>query len=302
MSVILLLDENGEDITNEELYCVEPDCLGEPWCTAWGICSENKAKNLEIHQEEPTTSENIPDNFSEIDQLFKEVKEPQVESISNVFIGNTDVSKSNSELKERFAPAKTTREIELHRRNSMAKKTREDMEYCLRIWIEWRKCRNEQSHMTKAEIEQTLCRFVLEARKKNGYQYPPNTYHHICCGIMHYLRSESHPDIDFFRDASFSRFREVLDVEMKRLQKEGLGSKPRQAEPLSVQDEEHLWTTKLLGGHNGRSLVDTMLFMCGTYFALCSGQEHRALQLTPSQIELVERPGERAFLRYTEDV
>ena len=60
-------------------------------CTAWGICSENQAKNLEIHQEEPTTSENIPDNFSEIDQLFKEVKEPQVESISNVFIGYTGV-------------------------------------------------------------------------------------------------------------------------------------------------------------------------------------------------------------------
>ena len=74
MSVILLLDENGEDITNEQLYCVEPDCLGEPWCSAWGIWSENKAKNLEIHQEEPTTSENIPDidQFSEIDQLFKE--------------------------------------------------------------------------------------------------------------------------------------------------------------------------------------------------------------------------------------
>ena len=203
MSVILLLDENGEDITNEQLYYVEPDCLGEPWCTAWGICSENKTKNLEIHQEEPTTSENIPDNFSEIDQLFKEVKEPQVESISNVFIGNTgvfNVSKSNSEPKEHFAPAKTTREIELHRRNSMAKKTREYMEYCLRIWNEWRKCWNEQSqiiNMTKAEIEQTLCRFVLEAREKNGYQYPPNTLHHICCGIMRYLRSESHPDIDF---------------------------------------------------------------------------------------------------------
>ena len=86
MSVILLLDENGEDITNEQLYCVEPDCLSKPWCTAWSICSENKAKNLEIHQEEPTTSENIHDNFSEIDQLFKEVKEPQVESISNVFM------------------------------------------------------------------------------------------------------------------------------------------------------------------------------------------------------------------------
>ena len=89
---------------------------------------------------------------------------------------------------------------------------------------------------------------------------------------------------------------------MKRLQKEGLGSNPRQAEPLSVWDKEQLWTKKLLGGHNGRSLVDAMLFMCGTYFALRSGQEHRALRLTPSQIELVERPGERAFLCYTEDI
>ena len=86
---------------------------------------------------------------------------------------------------------------------------------------------------------------------------------------------------------------------MKWLQKEGLGSKPIQAEPLSVQDEEWLRTKKLLGGHNGCSLVDTRLIMCGTYFAQRSGQEHRALRLTPSQIELVERRGERAFLRYT---
>ena len=196
-----------------------------------------------------------------------------MESISNVFIGNTgvfNVSKSNSESKERFALAKTTQEIELHRRNSMAKKTREDMEYCVRIWNERRKCRNELSqiiNMTNAEIEQTLCRFVLETWKKTGYQYPPNTLHHICCGIMRYLRSESHPDMDFFRDASFSRFREVLDVEMKRLLKEGLGTKPRQAEPLSVQDEKQLWTNKLLGGHNGRSLVDTML-LCAALILL----------------------------------
>ena len=44
-----------------------------------------------------------------------------------------------------------------------------------------------------------------------------------------------------------------------------------------------------------------MVFYCGLYFALRSGKEHRQLRHTPCQIEVVERPGERAFLRYTED-
>ena len=39
-----------------------------------------------------------------------------------------NVYKSNSESEERFAPAKTIREIEFHLKNSMAKKTREDIE------------------------------------------------------------------------------------------------------------------------------------------------------------------------------
>ena len=74
MSVILLLDKNGEYITNEQLYCVEPDCLGEPWCAAWGICSETKAKNLEIHQEEPTTSENILDNSLKLTSFLRKLR------------------------------------------------------------------------------------------------------------------------------------------------------------------------------------------------------------------------------------
>ena len=104
------------------------------------------------------------------------------------------------------------------------------------------------------------------SNEKKGYQCPPKL-HHICCGIMCYLSSESHPDIDFFRDASFSQFREALDVEMKRLQKEGLGLKPRQAEPLSVQDEEQLWTKKLLGGHNEHSLV-APCYLCAALILL----------------------------------
>ena len=89
---------------------------------------------------------------------------------------------------------------------------------------------------------------------------------------------------------------------MKRIQSAGIGSKHRQAEPLTEKEEELLWSTGQLGHHTPQALVDTVFFMCGIYFALRSGHEHRALRFHPSQIELVERPDQRAFLRYTEDL
>ena len=42
--------------------------------------------------------------------------------------------------------------------------------------------------------------------------------------------------------------------------------------------------------------------MCGVYFALRSGQEHRALSFDPCQIELLQPAGKRACLGYTEDI
>ena len=114
----------------------------------------------------------------------------------------------------------------------------------------------------------------------------------------------SQPDIDFFKNASFKPFRDVLDSEMKQLRGQGLGAKKRQAEPISLEEEEEelLWERELLGQHSTQVLVDTMLYMSGTYYALRSGREHRALWHSPSQIELVEKPGQRAFLKYTEEL
>lgn len=42
--------------------------------------------------------------------------------------------------------------------------------------------------------------------------------------------------------------------------------------------------------------------MHGIYFALRSGQEHRNLRFEPAQVEFVDNPGERAYLRYSEDI
>ena len=67
---------------------------------------------------------------------------------------------------------------------------------------------------------------------------------------------------------------------MKRLQQQGVGSLRRQAETLSEDEEDSLWGKGLLGDNNPQSLLDTIVFYIGFYFAL------------RSQIEVVEYPGE----------
>ena len=57
-----------------------------------------------------------------------------------------------------------------------------------------------------------------------------------------------------------------------------------------------------MGDSTPQQLLDTMVFYRGLFFAIRSGKEHRQLRHLPCQIEVVEKPGERAFLKYTEDV
>ena len=71
----------------------------------------------------------------------------------------------------------------------------------------------------------------------------------------------------FFTDSDFADFKGMLDAEMKRLQSAGVGSKKRQAEVLT-EDEELLWQKGLLCDATPQTLVDTMVYMSGLYLAL----------------------------------
>jgi len=39
--MLKLYDKDGQDITDQptNCFCDNLACLGEPWCSAWGICS-----------------------------------------------------------------------------------------------------------------------------------------------------------------------------------------------------------------------------------------------------------------------
>jgi len=87
----------------------------------------------------------------------------------------------------------------------------------------------------------------------------------------------SKPETDFYNDHEYSGFISSLNAEMKRLQSKGMGSTHKQAEPLSVEEEELLWEKKILGDHSPQALLNTIIFMNGLYFALRSGDEYRNL-------------------------
>ena len=108
-------------------------------------------------------------------------------------------------------------------------------------------------------LQHWMTHFLLEVQKKNRDEYPSNTLHHLVCGIVNFLRQNGKPQVDFFKDDTFAYFRSSLDGEMKYFQSKGIGSTSRQAEPLTVDEEETQWQKRILGDHNPQLL-----------FTLCS--------------------------------
>ena len=269
-----------------------------------------------LKESDHTPDDDLPDEHAYelggadyLDSVLLEASE-QFERPGNLL--TTPSAANHTANATRFAIPKSEEEVQQARKARIPKKTQTDTKYCLDIWKNWSIFRNsvvdtEQVNeditaLDNNGIQYWMSRFVLEVRKKDGSEYSPNTLHHICCGILRHLRESGRPDIDIFKDSSFADFRATLDGEMKRLQSLGIGAKKRQAEPLTEEEEERLWQTGQLGQHSPQALLDTMLFMHGVYFALRSGQEHRNLRFDPAQVELIESPGKRAYLRYTENI
>ena len=333
--MLRLFDKDNRDITNKcSVFCDNPACLGEPWCSAWGICQgtslePNESAGLapNIMQQEargsghklsesssfqppefsPTPVEEEASLEDYYDQIFGKLSQQLTDSSSQEPSQTPLPESLQQSSSSRFAAPKTNKEIVEARKEAVPKKTRQDTEYCIRVWESWRENRNYSGSDVPLLLEMDsvaqaywLTRCILEVRKQDGKEYPPNSLHHIICGIMRHVRCFK-PEVDFFKDNDFSSFRSSLNAEMKRLQSKGLATL-KQAEPLTEKEEELLWEKKFLGEQSPQILLNTMIFMNGLYFALRSGEEHRNLRHTPCQIEVVERQGERSYLKYTEDI
>ena len=123
---------------------------------------------------------------------------------------------NETQLHPRFAEPKTDSEVELAKASGVPKNTARTTTWCITLWNEWRKNRKYLCNdyppppqlCTVDSLNLWLCRFILEARRKDGSPYPPRTLYSISCGILRHVR-----EVNFFKDPEFDGFRRTLDNE-----------------------------------------------------------------------------------------
>ena len=94
----------------------------------------------------------------------------------------------------------------------------------------------------------------------------------------------------------------MLDGKLKQLNRTAKYVEKKKAGEITVEMEEKLWESGMLGDHSPQVLADTVLYLIGLNFALRSGEEHRHLRHFHSQISVVNIEGTVPYIMYCEDV
>ena len=255
--------------------------------------------------------------FPHLDAEFEHILTQVETSASRSVTGSTTVASTtvtSASANRVYASPKGRAAVQFARAASIPTKTKEQTEWAVKVWKEWALARNTRllsdeepfrstfCELTLPEMDFWLSRFILEVRKKNGDPYPPNTLYQLICGLQRQLREHGRADIKLFDNPSLHGFRSTLDGEMRRLNGTGNYLNKKQAQPITQEQENRLWELGLLGDHNAQVLLNTIVYQVGYFFALRSGNEHRRLRHSPSQIQVYEPPGDHAYLVYREDI
>ncbi len=156
--------------------------------------------------------------------------------------------------------------------------------------------------MTPEDLNYAISRFIVEARKVNGDEYPGTTLKELV--MMLQLHFETLGKTYKFISTDFMQVQNTLDSTMKARARKGVVRAERQAEVITTEEEEQLWSRGILGSDTPRKLLHTLVYLIGLNYALRAGQEHRSLRFgvaNKSQLRLLVNDKGEHYLRYTED-
>ena len=200
-----------------------------------------------------------------------------------------------------------------------AKSSEVKVKWAIDTFEKWRRARNKRAkdnpdegisivcpgvslcQFTKDELNFSISRFIKECRNQKGEQHPGTTLREIVLCIQMYFAKLGFP-FKFLNDPMFSQIKNTLDNTMKDMAEKGIGVHKKQAEVITINEENQLWEKGVLGSSSPLQLLRTVFYLNGVHFALRGGSEHRNLRMGEhSQFKIVRDSNNTEFLQYTED-
>ena len=122
-------------------------------------------------------------------------------------------------------------------------------------WRRWRELPHKLEEIPKQNLNDTLERFFAEVQKFKGSEYEPDSLRTMLAALDRHLR-QAGAKFSIIKDREFDGSRKTLKGRAIVLREGGLGKKNMKADALSMEKEEQLWKTEVLGGNNATYIVN----------------------------------------------
>jgi len=186
--MLRLFDRENRDITDECEFCDNPACLGEPWCSAWGICKAMEPKesasvdshgdtyfdNLfnDLSQQMDSSSTFLQESTSSTSLHCTRVHIPQQEEQPCSSTSLTSFTQAKPTKQRPSSRVKSDKEVEQARASGIPPSTQKDTKYCIGLWNAWVSYRALENgdvikpigELSREELDYWLTRFILEVK------------------------------------------------------------------------------------------------------------------------------------------
>lgn len=260
-------------------------------------------------------------DLGDLDLLFKEQDDfdsGELGTLTQLMDIPTQQLVNNQSTSTRFSDPVSSSDIKIQQQAGVPKKTRQANNWTLNLWKDWARHRNARPETLlemgpNVVIPEDICllsdcdlnfwmqRFIVEIRRKDGSEYPPNTLTQIVAGLQRHLRSVCvGRQINFFKeeDLFFREFRKTLDARMKLLTSQGIGVDKKRADPVTEADEKKMWETGVFSMDTASGLSNAIFFYNGKAFAFRGMEEHRQCVAEQFQI-LFDHENNQRYIQYT---
>ena len=177
--------------------------------------------------------------------------------------------------KKRFASVSVEQVEELQKQN-VPKNTQRSTQWAVRCFDMWLKHWNETSPQNQCppdillsdDLEilcKWLCVCVCEMRKLDGSEYTPRTIAQFIAGLQRYISANKDRQVRLCdpNNAAFVPLHRTLENRYKQLHSEGVGTSRKQAEVVSYDEEEMLWTKGVFSSCSPIGLLRAIFFYKG---------------------------------------